>query len=87
MESLKRVRTEPERVADEVAQRVEDLLGRTAPVRKIRNSQILSGIVAAAGLALFLVGVEKVFINLPGPTSILLGLGFMTLSGALLKKL
>lgn len=86
-EKIKTVILEPEKIADALADRLQEMSAKTPGIRKIRNSHILTGIVGATGLALFLVGVEKVFINLPGPQSILLGLAFLTISGALLKKL
>ena len=73
--------------ADEVARRVIDVTGKSKPVQKIRNSQIVSAMLGAAGLALFLVGVEKVFSQLSGWTSIILGLALLAVSGALLSKL
>lgn len=84
---LKRAYTEPDKVADEVAQRLEEILGRPAPVQRIRNSQILTALIGAIGLALFIIGIEKVFGFLPGPFALLLGFLLLALSGALLKKL
>lgn len=84
---LKRVYTEPDKVVDEVANRVIESLGKKTSVQRIRSSQILSGFIGAIGLALFIVGIEKVFNFLPGFFSILLGLIFLAISGALLKKL
>lgn len=84
---FKRAYTEPDKIADEVAQRVEDYLGKVSPAQKIRNSQILSAMIGAAGVALFIVGIERSFDFLPGPISILIGLIFLAISGTLLKKL
>jgi hypothetical protein len=78
---------ENENFADDVARRVVDMAGKTRPVQKIRNSQIISAMLGAAGLALFLVGVEKVFSQLSGWTSIIIGLVLLAVSGALLTKL
>jgi hypothetical protein len=86
-EHIKRVYNEPEKIADEVAERVIGIIGKPKPIQQIRNSQIASAIVATAGLALFLVGVEKVFSFLSGWHSILLGVLLLALSGALFTKL
>lgn len=86
-EQIKRVYTEPEKIADEVAERVIGIIGKPKPIQKIRNSQIVSAIVGTAGLALFLVGVEKVFVFLSGWHSILLGITLMAFSGVLFTKL
>lgn len=83
---LERLKSEPEKVTDEIAQKVVDLLGRTKPVQKIRSSQVLSAILGVAGLALFLAGVEKVFAALSGWFSIIIGLLLLAISGALLRK-
>lgn len=79
--------TEPEKLADEITERIVDSLGKPAPIQKIRNSQVLSATIGAAGLALFLVGVEKVFSFLSGSLSIIVGIALMAISGALLTKL
>lgn len=76
-----------EMYADDIAQQVADLMGKAPPVRRIRNSQLTSAILGAAGLALFLVGVEKVFATVPGWLSILLGMLFMSVAGVLFRKL
>ena len=83
---LARLKSEPEKVTDEIAQRVVDLLGKTKPVQKIRSSQVLSAMLGVAGLALFLAGVEKVFAALSGWFSIIVGLLLLAISGALLRK-
>ncbi|OGM28934.1 hypothetical protein A2801_01040 [Candidatus Woesebacteria bacterium RIFCSPHIGHO2_01_FULL_41_10] len=78
---------EPEKIVDEIAQQVIDALGKPKPVQSIRNSQIVSAILGATGLALFLVGVEKVFAPFTGGASIAIGILLMGISGALLSKL
>lgn len=85
-EKLTKLR-EPDKFADEIADKVVDLIGKPKPIQKIRNSQIASAMVGATGLALFLVGVEKVFATLSGSASILIGILLMAISGALLTKL
>lgn len=74
-------------IADKVADRVIENLGKTSPIQKIRNSQIISAIIGATGLALFLVGIEKIFAVLSGWTSIIIGLVLLAISGTLLTKL
>lgn len=86
-EHIKRVYTEPEKLADEVATKVIEVMGKPKPIQKLRNSQIFTAIIGAAGLALFLVGVEKVFAFLSGWHSILLGISLMAFSGVLFTKL
>lgn len=84
---IKKAYTEPEIVADEMTEKLEKFLASTRPTQKIRNSQILTALMGAIGLALFIIGVEKVFSFLPGGFSILVGLLLLAVSGALLKKL
>lgn len=77
----------PEQIVDEITQDVIEKLGKPRPISAIRNSQIVSAITGAAGLALFLVGIEKVFAALTGWASILAGILLMAISGVLLTKL
>lgn len=76
-----------EKLADQIAQKLEQDLGRTPPVRRIRNSQILSAVIGVIGFSLFVSGVDKITTSIPGSASIILGIVLMTLSGALLKNL
>ncbi len=78
---------EPEKLADKTANKIVELLGKTAPVRKIRSSQIASAIIGISGFALVVDGVGKVFYFLPGWGSIILGILLLAISGALLKLL
>jgi hypothetical protein len=78
---------DPEKLADKTAEKVIELLGKSAPVRKIRNSQLLSLIFGAAGFALFTIGVGKLFADLSGLASLGVGLGMMAIAGALWKDL
>ena len=84
---LKRFSKEPEKVADEIAHHVVDLIGKPEPIRRLRNSQIFSGVLGICGLALFIVGVERVFGFLSGWGSIAVGILLMLISGAVLKTL
>lgn len=76
-----------EELADEMAEKVIEILGKTPLLGRIRRSHILSAVLAAAGFALFIVGVEKIFADLSGPLSVILGLGLMALAGALFQTL
>lgn len=86
-EETKTAKVDPERLADKTAEKVVELLGRTPPVRKIRNSQLLSLILGAMGFSLFTIGVGKLFADLSGWTSLGTGLVMMAITGALLKNL
>lgn len=86
-EKINRFKTEPEKFADEVADKVVEMLGKAPGVGRIRRSHILSAFIGGTGVALVIIGIEKVFADLPGTTSVALGLLFMALSGALLGKL
>lgn len=77
----------PEKMVDEITEKIVDKIGKPRPVRIIRNSQLISAILGATGLALFLVGVEKVFAPLTGWASIVFGVILMAVSGVLLTKL
>lgn len=85
--TIKRITHDPEKIADDVANKVVEMLGKKSFVKHIRHSQFISSTLAAAGLALFLVGVEKVFVSLSGWFSIILGMLFLAVSGALFSKL
>lgn len=85
--NLNQAKKDPEQLADEMAERVVEILGNAPLVGRVRKSHLLSAIVGAAGVALFIVGVEKVFDNLPGVISIFLGLLFMSVAGVLFNKL
>jgi len=73
--------------ADRLTERFVNVVEKSRPVRKIQSSHVLSGIIGAVGLALFLVGVEKVFDFLSGWQSVLLGIILLAVSGALFSKL
>jgi len=86
-EQIKTTKVDPEKLADKTAERVVDLLGKTPPVRRIRNSQLLSLIFGAAGFSLFTIGVGKLFADFSGWASLGIGLVMMAITGALLKNL
>jgi hypothetical protein len=78
-------------LTEETAQRLLRLLESSAPVRRLRASQIASGVLGAIGFALFVVGVERAAEALPVVSnpygSIGVGLGLLLLTGLLLRKL
>jgi len=76
-----------EELADRIAERLIDVLGKPKAIQKIRNSHIVSALIGAVGLALFFSGVEKVFGILSGGASVVVGLILLALSGALFSKL
>jgi len=84
---IKTTKVDPEKLADKTAEKVVELLGKSPPVRKIRNSQLLSLILGAVGFALFTIGVGKLFADLSGWASLSTGLVMMAVTGALLKNL
>lgn len=77
----------PEKMIDEITEKIVDKIGKPKPVSIIRNSQVISAVLGATGLALFLVGIEKVFAPLTGWASIVFGIILMAVSGVLLTKL
>jgi hypothetical protein len=78
-------------ITEESAQRLIKLLENSQPVRLLRASQLLSGLLGAVGLALFVVGVERAAEDLPVVSnaygSIAVGLVFLAATGLLLKRL
>jgi hypothetical protein len=81
-------------LSEETARRLVDALDRTgamAPIRRIRGNQILSAIIGAVGLALFIVGVENAAADIPIVSnrygSIVAGLILLAITGALLTRL
>lgn len=86
-EEIKKLEKEPEDIADDIANKVIDVLGQRKTIQHLRHSQFLTSMVAAAGIALVLVGIEKLFINLSGWFSVILGLFFLAISGTLYQKL
>src|ERR1700694_1302060 len=81
-------------VMEETAQRLMDMLeraGSTAPVRRIRSSQLASALLGTVGLALFIVGVENAAADIPVLSnaygSIVVGLVLVATTGLLLQML
>lgn len=84
---MKEKEAQQEKIEDRVAERVIEALGKTYIIRRLRSSHILSGLIGIIGLALLLAGVEKIFANLSGLASVILGLLLLTLSGVLFHTL
>lgn len=76
-----------EKIIDQVTQKVLDVVGKTYPGRKIRNSQVLSILVGFVGFAMFLDGMQKFFSDFPKLYLVIVGFLLMALAGVLLQKL
>jgi uncharacterized protein (DUF952 family) len=78
-------------ITEESAQKLLHFLEETDPVRRLRASQLASGILGAVGFALFVVGVEQAAQDIPVISdpygSIAVGLGLLVATGLLLRKL
>ena len=86
-ESLKQA----QQMTEETAQKLLRFVERTEPVRRIRASQLASGVLGAVGFALFVVGVERAAQDIPIVSnaygSIAVGLVLLAATGLLLRKL
>ena len=80
-----------QQVTEDTARRLISMLESSAPIKRIRASQVFSAVIATLGLALVLTGLEIVVQNTSyldnGWGAILLGLGLLFASGLLLQKL
>ena len=78
-------------MTEETAQKLLRFVENTEPVRRLRASQIASGLLGAVGFALFVVGVERAAEDLPvvdnAYGSIGVGLLLLLATGLLLRKL
>jgi uncharacterized protein (DUF952 family) len=78
-------------MTEETAQKLLRFVENTEPVRRLRGSQIASGLLGAVGFALFVVGVERAAQDLPvvdnAYGSIGVGLLLLVTTGLLLRKL
>ncbi len=72
---------------DKIANKVVVLVGKNLPVKRVRKSQLLSALVGAAGFALFVSGIESMFIFFPDWALVTMGFVLMTLTGLLLQNL
>jgi hypothetical protein len=80
-----------QQVTEDTARRLISMLEGSAPIKRIRASQVFSAVLATLGLALVLTGIEIVVQNTSyldnGWGAILLGMGLLFASGLLLQKL
>jgi uncharacterized protein (DUF952 family) len=78
-------------ITEETAQRLLRFVEGAAPVRRLRASQLASGLLGAVGFALFVVGVERAAEDIPVVSnaygSIAVGLVLLVATGLLLRKL
>jgi hypothetical protein len=86
-ESLKQA----QQMTEETAQKLLRFVESAEPVRRIRASQLASGVLGAVGFALFVVGVERAAQDIPIVSnaygSIAVGLVLLAATGLLLRKL
>jgi len=76
-----------EKLADELVERISELLGKATPVKKIRSSQIFSALVGVIGFSIFVAGIDKLVDEIPVMTLLIIGFVLMIISGALIKNL
>jgi hypothetical protein len=80
-----------QQLTEDTAKRLIGVLENSAPIKRIRASQILSALLATLGLALVFTGIEIVVQNTTyldnGWGAIIFGLGLLFASGLLLQKL
>jgi uncharacterized protein (DUF952 family) len=78
-------------MTEETAQRLLKFVEDAEPVRRLRASQLASGLLGAVGFALFVVGVERAAEDIPVVSnafgSIAVGLVLLVVTGLLLRKL
>ena len=78
-------------MTEETAQRLLRFIETADPVRRLRASQLASGLLGAVGFALFVVGVERAASDIPLVSnaygSIAIGILLLVATGLLLRKL
>ena len=83
--------SQAQHLTEETAQRLLGFLERSAPVRRLRASQVASAVLGAIGFALFVVGIEQAAQDVPVISdpygSIGVGLVLLVATGLLLRKL
>jgi len=83
--------TQATHMTEETAQKLLGFLENTEPVRRLRASQLATGVLGAIGFALFVVGVEQAAQDIPvienAYGSIGVGIVLLLASGLLLRKL
>ena len=80
-----------QQVTEDTARRLISMLEDSAPIKRIRASQVFSAVMATFGLALVFAGLEVVIQNTSyldnGWGAILIGLALLFASGLLLQRL
>ena len=83
--------TQATHMTEDTAQKLLSFLESTEPVRRLRASQLATGVLGAIGFALFVVGVEQAAQDIPvienAYGSIGVGIVLLLASGLLLRKL
>jgi len=83
--------TQATHMTEETAQKLLHFIESTEPVRRIRASQLATGVLGAIGFALFIVGVEQAAQDIPVVSnaygSIGVGLVLLAATGLLLRRL
>jgi hypothetical protein len=78
-------------MTEETAQKLLRFIESTEPVRRLRASQLATGVLGAVGFALFIVGVERAAEDIPlisnAYGSIAVGVVLLAASGLLLRRL
>jgi uncharacterized protein (DUF952 family) len=78
-------------MTEETAQKLLRFIESTEPVRRLRASQLATGVLGAIGFALFIVGVERAAEDIPVVSnaygSIAVGVVLLAASGLLLRRL
>jgi hypothetical protein len=78
-------------LTEETAQRLIHLIDHSEPVRRLRASQLATGVIGTMGFALFIVGVERAAADIPLVSnpygSIAIGLVLLAITGLLIRRL
>lgn len=78
-------------ITEDTAQRLIRTIEESNPVRRLRSSQVATGILGATGFALFVVGVERAAADIPivdnAYGSIVVGLILLAITGLFVRKL
>jgi hypothetical protein len=83
--------TQAQQLTEETAQKLLRFVERSEPVRRVRASQVASGVLGGIGFALFVVGIERAAADIPIVSnaygSIAVGVVLLLATGLLLRKL
>jgi len=78
-------------LTEETAQKLIGLLEQSGPVRRLRGSQVATGVLGTIGFALFIVGIEHAADDIPVISnawgSIFVGLVLLAATGLLLRRM